>query len=133
MLFAVALIASGISSSVVGTMAGQIVMRDFVGFRIPVWVRRLATTVPALVITGSVASRHRRWCQIVLSLALPLPVVPLALFTRWQDVMGLLVIKPLGSATAIGAAILVMMLDLTLRLRSALWAEPAQRSTLGAH
>ena len=51
-VFLVSLIASGISSSVVGTMAGQMIMQGFVGFRIPIWVRRLVTMVPAFVVVG---------------------------------------------------------------------------------
>ena len=51
-VFLVSLIVSGISSSVVGTMAGQMIMQGFVGFRIPIWVRRLVTMLPAFVVVG---------------------------------------------------------------------------------
>ena len=51
-VFLVSLIASGVSSSVVGTMAGQMIMQGFVGFRIPIWVRRLVTMVPAFMVVG---------------------------------------------------------------------------------
>ena len=62
-VFMASLLASGLSSSVVGTMAGQTIMQDFVGFRIPLWVRRLATMVPAVIVVGHGRRfRPRRWC-----------------------------------------------------------------------
>jgi manganese transport protein len=62
-VFMVSLLASGLSSSVVGTMAGQVIMQDFVGFRIPLWVRRLATMLPALVVVGMGWTRPGHWCS----------------------------------------------------------------------
>ena len=59
-VFLVSLIASGVSSSAVGTMAGQMIMQGFVGFRIPIWVRRLVTMLPAFVVVGSASMRRRR-------------------------------------------------------------------------
>ena len=59
-VFLVSLMASGISSSVVGTMAGQVIMQGFVGFRIPVWLRRLVTMLPALVVVAPASTRPRR-------------------------------------------------------------------------
>ena len=89
-IFLVSLMASGISSSVVGTMAGQMIMQGFVGFRIPVWLRRVITMTPAfMVITMGV---NPTWAliisQVVLSFALPIPMIALVLFTRRQDTMG---------------------------------------------
>ncbi|MBE7211972.1 MAG: Nramp family divalent metal transporter, partial [Gluconacetobacter diazotrophicus] len=80
-VFLVSLMASGISSSAVGTMAGQMIMQGFVGFRIPVWVRRAATMLPAFAVAaaGVDATRALVWSQVVLSFALPLPMVALAL------------------------------------------------------
>lgn len=121
-MFAVALIASGISSSVVGTMAGQIVMQDFVGFRIPVWLRRLATTVPALAVVaiGTAPGTALVLSQIVLSLALPIPLIPLVLLTRDRDVMGPLVNRHLVDIAAVGAAALILLLDFALVVHGAL-------------
>ena len=60
-MFLLSLIASGISSSVVGTMAGQMIMQGFVGFRIPIWLRRLITMVPAFVVVASASTPPMRW------------------------------------------------------------------------
>jgi manganese transport protein len=89
-LFLLSLIASGISSSTVGTMAGQMIMQGFVGFRIPITVRRLVTMVPAFVVValGVNATRALVISQVVLSIALPLPMVALLMFTRRPEIMG---------------------------------------------
>ena len=88
--FLLSLIASGISSSVVGTMAGQLIMQGFVGFRIPIWVRRAVTMLPAFVVVamGVDATQALVSSQVVLSIALPFPLVALVLFTRSRAVMG---------------------------------------------
>ncbi len=82
-VFLVSLIASGVSSSTVGTMAGQMIMQGFVGFRIPIWVRRLVTMVPAFVVValGANATNALVISQVVLSIALPLPMIALLIFT----------------------------------------------------
>jgi manganese transport protein len=89
-VFLLSLIASGISSSVVGTMAGQLIMQGFVGFRIPVWVRRLVTMAPAFVVVGLGVNATNALVisQVVLSLALPVPMIALVAFTRRPDIMG---------------------------------------------
>jgi manganese transport protein len=117
-LFVVSLIASGVSSSVVGTMAGQIVMQGFVGFRIPVWLRRLVTMLPAFAVVGAGvdAAQALVLSQIVLSLALPIPMIPLVLFTRRRDLMGPLANRAATNAAAFGAMGLVLLLDLVLLL-----------------
>src|SRR5258708_1673547 len=83
-LFLLSLIASGISSSTVGTMAGQMIMQGFVGFRIPIAVRRLVTMAPAFVVValGVNATKALVITQVVLSIALPPPLVALLMFTR---------------------------------------------------
>ncbi len=88
--FLVSLIASGVSSSVVGTMAGQMVMQGFLGWRVPLIVRRLATMLPAFVVIGIGVDPTRALVlsQVVLSLALPVPMIALVLFTRRPDLMG---------------------------------------------
>src|SRR6202030_1248538 len=89
-VFLLSLIASGISSSTVGTMAGQMIMQGFVGFRIPIWVRRLVTMTPAFVVValGVNATKALVVSQVVLSIALPLPMIALLIFTRRADIMG---------------------------------------------
>jgi manganese transport protein len=89
-VFLVSLIASGISASTVGTMAGQMIMQGFVGFRIPVWLRRLLTMLPALAVVaiGVDTTRALVLSQVVLSIALPLPMVALLIFTCRRDIMG---------------------------------------------
>jgi len=89
-VFLLSLMASGISSSVVGTMAGQVIMQGFVGWRIPVWVRRLVTMLPAFVVVwaGFDATRCLILSQVVLSLALPVPMIALLILSARRDVMG---------------------------------------------
>ncbi|MEK6424072.1 MAG: Nramp family divalent metal transporter [Burkholderia gladioli] len=88
-LFLVSLLASGISSSVVGTMAGQNIMQGFVGFRIPVMVRRLITIVPAVIVCLTCDPMHAMIdSQIVLSIVLPVPLIALVVLSSRRSVMG---------------------------------------------
>ena len=89
-VFLVSLIASGVSSSVVGTMAGQMIMQGFVGFRIPIWLRRLVTMAPAFVVVGMGVNATQALVisQVVLSIALPVPMIALVIFTGRRDIMG---------------------------------------------
>jgi len=92
-LFALALTASGLSSSTVGTMSGQVVMQGFVKRRIPLWVRRLVTMVPAFVVIalGLNPTRTLVLSQVVLSFGIPFALVPLVMFTSKREIMGVLV------------------------------------------
>jgi len=92
-LFGVALLASGLSSSSVGTLAGQVVMQGFVNRRIPLFLRRFVTMVPALVIIaiGVDPSRALVLSQVVLSFGIPFALIPLVLFCRDRSLMGDLV------------------------------------------
>jgi manganese transport protein len=112
LVFAISLLASGLSSSTVGTMAGQIIMQGFVGFSIPIWARRLITMLPALVVAaiGVDPTRTLVLSQVVLSFVLPLPVITLIYFTRRKDLMGSLVNHRATTvlAGACGALILVL-------------------------
>jgi len=98
-VFAVSLLAAGLSSSAVGTMAGQVIMQGFIGFSIPLWLRRLITMIPTIVIVfiGINPTQSLFWSQVVLSLVLPIPVIALIYFTRRRDIMGSLVNR--GSTT----------------------------------
>jgi manganese transport protein len=89
-VFLLSLIASGVSSSTVGTMAGQMIMQGFVGFRIPIWVRRVVTMVPAFIVValGANATNALVISQVVLSIALPVPMISLLIFTSRADIMG---------------------------------------------
>ena len=115
-VFLIALLASGISSSAVGTMAGQMIMQGFVGFTIPVWVRRLVTMAPAIVVValGVDATWALVISQIVLSIALPLPMIALLMFTRRRDIMGPFANSRRMQAAAITGAGVVLTLNLLL-------------------
>lgn len=90
LLFGIALLASGLASSTVGTMAGQVVMEGFLNFRISVFLRRFVTMLPALFViaVGMDAMRVLVLSQVALSFALPFALIPLVLLTRRKDVMG---------------------------------------------
>lgn len=112
-VFLVSLIASGLSSSAVATMAGQIIMQDFVGFRIPIWVRRLVTMAPSFVV---VALGVDTWqalilSQVVLSLVLPVPMLALLTLTRQRSIMGSAVNGRLTAALGTLAASIVLALN----------------------
>jgi manganese transport protein len=115
-IFLVSLIASGVSASTVGTMAGQMIMQGFVGFRIPVWLRRLVTMLPAfaVVAAGVDATNALVISQVVLSIALPLPMISLLMFTNRSDIMGAFANNMLTRAAAMIATILVLVLNFLL-------------------
>jgi manganese transport protein len=115
-LFALALLASGLSSSAVGTMAGQVVMQGFIRRRIPVLLRRLATMLPAFVVIGLGLDPSRTLVisQVVLSFGIPFALIPLLLFTSQREVMGELVNRPLTTAVAGAIAVLIIALNLFL-------------------
>jgi manganese transport protein len=119
-VFLVSLIASGISSSVVGTMAGQLIMQGFVGFRIPLWVRRLVTMVPAFVVValGVNATNALVVSQVVLSLALPVPMIALVVFTRRADIMGSFANGWLLHIVAVVSTLAVLALNAALLLQT---------------
>ena len=114
--FAVALLASGLSSSSVGTYAGQVVMQGFIRRRIPLWVRRGLTMLPALIVLGLglPATDSLVISQVVLSFGIPFALVPLVLLTRRADIMGPLVNRPLTTAAAGGIAAMIIGLNVFL-------------------
>jgi manganese transport protein len=114
--FAVALLASGTSSSSVGTFAGQVVMSGFVGIRIPLYVRRLLTMLPALVIlaVGVSATSALVLSQVVLSFGIPFALVPLMVLTSRRDIMGVHVNRRLTTALAAGVAGLITAMNIFL-------------------
>ena len=92
-VFAISLLASGLSSSAVGTMAGQVIMQGFLHWHIPIWLRRGITMLPALVVIGIGLDPTRTLVisQVILSFGIPFALIPLVLFTRNSDLMGTLV------------------------------------------
>ena len=116
LVFALSLVASGFSSSIVGTMAGQLIMQDFVHFRIPLWLRRAVTMAPAFVLVGLGANVTRSlvWSQVVLSLALPVPMLALVVLTGDRRVMGGFANGRLTQVAALLAAAVVLALNALL-------------------
>ena len=112
-VFAVSLLASGLASASVGTMAGQVIMQGFLHRQIPIWVRRLVTMVPSLVVIGLGLDPTRTLVasQVVLSFGLPFAIVPLILFTRRRDLMGELVNSALTTILAAVATVLIVVLN----------------------
>jgi manganese transport protein len=115
-VFLISLLASGISSSVVGTMAGQVIMQSFVGFTVPLWVRRLVTMLPAVAVValGWNVTQTLVISQVILSFVLPVPVVALVLLTAREKTMGAAVNAPWVTALAIGAAGVIFTLNAVL-------------------
>jgi manganese transport protein len=111
--FAVALLASGLSSSSVGTYAGQVVMQGFINRRIPLFLRRLVTMLPALVVLaiGLNATDVLVISQVVLSFGIPFALVPMILLTRRGDVMGALVNRRHTTVVASLVATLIICLN----------------------
>jgi len=115
-VFLLSLIASGVSSSTVGTMAGQMIMQGFIGFRIPIWLRRLVTMLPAFVVValGANATNALVISQVVLSIALPLPMISLLIFTGRPDIMGSFVNGRLTRVLALIGTAAVLALNVVL-------------------
>ena len=114
--FGIALLASGLSSSSVGTYAGQVVMQGFVRRSIPLVLRRLVTMTPALVVLaiGLDPTVSLVISQVVLSFGIPFALVPLLMVTRRRDVMGAFVNRGLTTAAAAVVAALIIALNLFL-------------------
>jgi manganese transport protein len=111
--FALALLASGLASSSVGTYAGQVVMQGFINRTIPLMLRRLVTMAPALIVlgVGLNPSRSLVISQVVLSFGIPFALVPLVLLTRRRDVMGALVNRRITTVVAAIVAALISALN----------------------
>jgi len=118
--FLTSLIASGLSSSAVGTMAGQMIMQGFLRVSVPLWLRRLVTMVPAFVVValGVDSTKALVLSQVVLSFVLPLPLVALVLFTRRRDLMGAFANTRLMDLTAMAGAALIVLLNVVLLLQT---------------
>ncbi len=119
-IFALALIASGLSSSAVGTLSGQVVMQGFIHRQIPVTVRRLVTMIPAFIVIaiGVDPSRTLVLSQVALSFGIPFALIPLVIFTARSDVMGQLVNRRITTVAATGVTTLIVALNIFLLLQT---------------
>jgi manganese transport protein len=115
-VFALSLLASGLSSATVGTMAGQVIMQGFTRRRIAPWIRRLVTMLPSLIVIalGLDPTRTLVLSQVILSFGLPFAVIPLILFTRRKDIMGVLVNRRRTTFAASVAGALIVALNIYL-------------------
>ncbi len=115
-VFAISLLASGLSSSTVGTMSGQVIMQGFIHRQIPIWLRRLVTMLPALVVIGIGVEPTRTlvMSQVVLSFGLPFALVPLVLFTARARLMGVLANHRLTTVVACVVTGLIILLNIFL-------------------
>jgi manganese transport protein len=115
-LFALALTASGLSSSTVGTMSGQVVMQGFIRRRIPLFVRRAVTMIPAFIVIGIGLDPSRTLVisQVVLSFGIPFALIPLVMFTSKREIMGVLVNHRLTAAAAVVVAAIISGLNIFL-------------------
>jgi manganese transport protein len=121
-VFAISLLAAGLASTTVGTMAGQVIMQGFLQRHIPIWLRRMVTIVPSLIVIslGFDPTRTLVISQVVLSFGLPFAIIPLVIFTRRNDLMGTLVNWRLTTVLAWLVTALVVSLNFYL-LYQTLW------------
>ncbi|HIF9309218.1 TPA: Nramp family divalent metal transporter [Photobacterium damselae] len=112
LLFGISLIASGLSSTVVGTMAGQVVMQGFVHFKIPMWVRRSVTMIPSFIVIGLGLDTTQIlvMSQVVLSFGIALAIIPLLMFTNSERLMG--EFKNTKTVNILGVVIVTLVLGL---------------------
>jgi len=111
-IFGLSLLVSGLSSSAVGTGAGQVIMQGFLKRHIPIWIRRLVTMAPSLVVIGIGLDPTKTlvMSQVVLSFGLPFAIIPLVMFTCRTDIMGEMVNKRITTiASSLIAAIIVVL------------------------
>ena len=118
--FAVALLCSGLSSSTVGTMAGQVILQGFLHVRISIFLRRLITMVPAILVIawGLDPLKVLILSQAVLSFCLPFALVPLLILTRRRDVMGTHVNRPITNLLAYASTLIIIALNVLLLVQT---------------
>lgn len=114
--FALALLASGLASSGVGTLAGQVVIQGYLRRRVPLLLRRTLTLAPALIVlvVGVDPTQALVLSQVVLSFGVPFALVPLILLTRRRDIMGELANRP--TTTLVGGMVAAVIIGLNLFL-----------------
>ncbi len=115
-LFGIGLLASGLSSSSVGTLSGQVVMQGFIRRQIPIFVRRAVTMAPALVVlaVGVNPSRSLVFSQVVLSFGIPFALIPLVIFCANRSLMGVLVNRRSTTVAAVVVATIIVILNIFL-------------------
>jgi manganese transport protein len=115
-IFAIALLLSGLSSSAIGTLAGQVVMQGFIQRQIPITLRRLVTMLPAFAVIGIGVDPSRTLVisQVVLSFGIPFALIPLVWFTARRDLMGTLVNAKATTVAAVIVATLIVCLNVFL-------------------
>lgn len=112
-IFGFALLLAGLSSSIVGTMSGQVLMQGFVRFRIPIGLRRIITMVPAILIILLGVSEQKALVasQVILSFGIPFALIPLVRFTADKKLMGNLANRPFLSAIGVAVCTLIIILN----------------------
>ncbi len=122
LVFAISLLASGHSSSTVGTMAGQIIMQGFLHRKIPMWIRRFMTMVPSFIVIGMRLDPTNTLVlsQVVLSFGLPFAIIPLVVFASDKKLMGVLVNRKITTIVAWIVAALIVALNIFL-LYETIW------------
>ncbi len=120
-IFGVSLLVSGLSSSAVGTGAGQVIMQGFLKRHIPIWIRRLVTMAPSLVVIaiGLDPTRTLVVSQVVLSFGLPFAIIPLVMFTCRTDIMGEMVNKRITTIVSGLIAAIIVVLNVYLIYKTA--------------
>ncbi len=115
-IFGISLLASGLSSASVGTMAGQVIMQGFLHLEIPVWIRRLVTMIPSMIVIfiGLNPTRTLVISQVLLSFGLPFAVIPLVMFTSNRKIMGELTNHIVTTTIAWLIALIIVLLNLYL-------------------
>jgi len=115
-IFGLSLLVSGLSSSAVGTSAGQVIMQGFLKRHIPIWIRRIVTMTPAMVVIlmGLDPTRTLVISQVMLSFGLPFAIIPLVMFTSRSDIMGDLVNRRITTILASLIAAIIVVLNVYL-------------------
>ena len=115
-MFGIALLASGLSSSSVGTLAGQVVMQGFVRRSIPLFLRRAVTMAPAMIVlaVGLNPSKALVLSQVALSFGIPFALIPLVIFCRDRKLMGTLTNRRITTVAAVGVASVIVCLNVFL-------------------
>lgn len=114
--FGLSLLMSGLSSSTVGTSAGQVIMQGFLKQHIPIWLRRSITIIPSIVVIaiGLDPTRTLVMSQVVLSFGLPFTIIPLLFFTSNKSIMGILVNNKITTIAMALITILIVSLNVYL-------------------
>jgi manganese transport protein len=111
--FAVALLCSGLSSSTVGTMAGQVILQGFLNVRISIFLRRLVTMIPAIAVIaiGLDPLKTLILSQAILSFCLPFAMIPLLILTRRHDLMGSHANRPITNYLAVLSTAIILAMN----------------------